>query len=207
MGRWYGFKWWKHTHQTQDFSDNDHINPDNPRSVSSAEVQRKRQPKFTFRQLIDYLEPYSLYPREEIIRLIKMTTFVIMCKLKQGYRAQIPNFGEFYNFHAGEANVLNPQLNYEMKITDRDIPKFKAYPYLNWFMAPNVWEIFRAEKIPGYFKSLFKYYDLFWQHPEEFKELMPDKAQIERCAKKIKDKQRLARINNKGYNLINPRKN
>lgn len=93
---------------------------------------------YGFKELVNDLEPYSLYPRSEISKLLRYTFQLILMNMKLNKKAMIPGFGEFMALFKSRGAVgRHPLTGQKIQSEDRFVAHFKPYPYVRWFLTPN----------------------------------------------------------------------
>jgi len=94
---------------------------------------------YSFKNLGDDLAPYSLYPKEEIAKLLHLTFILISVNVSLGKTVQIPKFGQFFSVHIKEelGKGRHPITGVPMTYPDRNLMRFKPYPFVRWLMAPH----------------------------------------------------------------------
>lgn len=99
---------------------------------------RKDTGIYSFKELGMDLEPYSLFPKEEVAKLLQLTFILITINVKAGKKVSIPRFGEFSSvFYEHGGHGRNPISGAKIQHKPRHIMKFRPYPFVRWLMAPH----------------------------------------------------------------------
>jgi nucleoid DNA-binding protein len=131
---------------------------------------------YSFKELGMDLEPYSLFPKEEVAKLLQLTFILITINVKAGKKVQIPRFGEFRaTFLANGGHGRNPITGAPIQHHPRLVMKFKPYPFVRWLLAPYQKGLKIVDKEPLYKMYLDKVKAVFIQTPKYmnfFKEIL-----------------------------------
>ena len=94
---------------------------------------------YSFKELGMDLEPYSLFPKEEVAKLLQLTFILITLNVKAGKKVSIPKFGEFSSvFHDSNSGRGRNQMTGKLiTYKPRFVMKFRPYPFVRWLMAPH----------------------------------------------------------------------
>ena len=166
--------------------------PINPYNVSTekAKLFRKKQVnKIPWSKLVEELEPYSLYPVEEIKKLLKLYSFFILYYVNKGHLIDIPYLGQF----CGASEEYEKPWKSKYKAFEdvvnirHDTLKFRAAPFVNWYFNPNIYTPYRYQAVPGYFRAFDKFKkELIHSSGIDWYELFPDKRYLEFSLERLK---------------------
>lgn len=176
----------------------------NPGLLKESEREaRKEQKLYTFNKLVKDLEPYSLYPREEIVRLLKMAFFLILTATLKKQFVRLPYLGVFGILFRKSCEFTNPR---SMKPTEVQWNPIRFTPsiFYKWMADPKRVSVQRYVKARKYFviledlKKQFHFHGTEWIKQfvpgDEIKEYVDNK-----CVGKLE-------ANQPGYNLKSRRK-
>jgi nucleoid DNA-binding protein len=104
-----------------------------------AKSRNKQAGVYSFKELGMDLEPYSLFPKEEVAKLLQLTFILITINVKAGKKVSIPKFGEFFCSYLTEESGRGRNLitGLPIKYAARQVMKFRPYPFVRWLMAPH----------------------------------------------------------------------
>jgi hypothetical protein len=155
---------------------------------TKIKAQRDAKKLFTFSQVVDIVEPYSLYPKEELVRLLKIFMFVVVVQAKKGYTVRLPYLGDFLGYHRDSFTYYQPTKGCKETVGPRILFKHYATPFIKWFCAPELVTMLTPDKAVSFFKLLRKtVVELFKTEPEFIKDVLPDpkleEEALARCRK------------------------
>ena len=93
---------------------------------------------YGFQELCSDLEPYSLYPKQEVAKLLRYAFQLMLMNMKLNKKVLIPGFGEFMAmFKAKNGFGRHPLTGKYIEVEDRYTAHFRPYPYVRWFLTPH----------------------------------------------------------------------
>ena len=125
-------------------------------------------PIYSFKNLVEDLEPYVPFPKEEISALLKRAFVLILLNATMGKLVQINYFGMFYKKFIQEKEIGNNQKGRVKRYPSRYTFSYKPYPFVRWFVAPEFAHDKKLYKQPSYYHYLDKLKDAFWYHSEKY---------------------------------------
>jgi hypothetical protein len=135
----------------------------------AVKAQRGQKDKVTLHDIIKVLEPYSLFPKSEITRLLKMYSFLILYYVKLGKIVNVPYVGSLMQLE----RTLPTQFHHSRYTTLKVSPKvwylaFSPCPFAKWFLNPELFTPFLNEKVVGYYRKLFEFHKEMFHHSRSF---------------------------------------
>ena len=90
------------------------------------------------REMVEDLEPYTLLPKDEISKILKMAWQLILINSTLGREVHLFRFGIFARKWLPPTNVFKPMKDNFDWYPGRHVLKFTPYPYTRWFLSPYV---------------------------------------------------------------------
>lgn len=135
----------------------------------SLKLQKAKAGRITLLDIIKVLEPYSLYPRTELSRLLKMYSFLILYYAKLGKVVNIPYVGSLM---AVERPLAKAYMQYKYKELSYGqnywVLGFSPAGFARWFLNPELFSPLRLDKVPGYFRKLLEFQKEMYHHQLSF---------------------------------------
>jgi nucleoid DNA-binding protein len=117
---------------------------------------------YPFSQLVKDVEPHSLYPREEIKKLLEVAFMIILINVKAGRKVVIPHFGSFRNQLIKRGGYSYHPVTHEKHVCrPRYIMRCEASPFTEWLLAPHTkrnldpYRVSLSVKIFNKFRQMF----------------------------------------------------
>lgn len=165
------------------------INPYVPFTKRSKLFRGKMSKKIPWSKLVDDLEPYSLYPREEIIRLLKLYSFFVIHHVRNGEIVDIPYLGQF----VGDTETFekpwyskHPALQDEPNKEHHTV-LFRPAPFLHWYLNPRMYTPYKYQHVPQYFRAFEKFQkELYATTNLDWYDIFPDMKYLEFSLDKLR---------------------
>jgi len=125
------------------------------RNTAKAKVRKSKQPQsYSFYRILDDLEPYSLYPRDELIWLLKLFCFLIFYHAKAGKLVKIPFLGSFFTAK-DMYDKPYPSKYSDFGIIDGNTKlQFAPSNFVQWGLNPEQYTPYIYQHIPEFFRTL-----------------------------------------------------
>ena len=114
------------------------------------------------------LSEYLYMDQKTVFRFLQIAFFLILNRMKEGYRVQAHKFGEFYCKEYWPMQIADPVLRFPVTVPKRMVPKFSAYPFARWYISPYAWRKWKRfrEKADSYQKTLRLFREDMYLHAE-----------------------------------------
>lgn len=123
---------------------------------------------YTHKELVEDLEPYTLLPKSEISKIIKLAFQLILINMTVGRKVQLNMFGEFSRLYRVPSPFFEKMTNKFLWFPARYTAKFTPYPYAKWLMSPHAFSTGQKYKMSMYYIHLQKLKEQLWNHHDKY---------------------------------------
>ena len=182
------------------------INPYVPATKRAKLFRGKQQQKLSWLKLVDDLEPYSLYPREELVRMLKLYHFFILYHVRKGDLVELPYLGQF----VGDTEEFShPWFSKHKALQDEpnfkhDTMLFRPAPFLHWYLNPTQYTPYKYQHVPTYFRAFEKFQRELYKSDLDWYDIFPNMKYLEFSLERIRHNGTIKRY--AGMNWVEDRK-